>query len=281
MNHRFITETGLEIPGASSEQMKEIDRIAMEETGPNLYQMMENAGRNLTLFITELLGSEWQNRTILILAGSGGNGGGGICAARHLANHSGNVVLCAPPSNMLGHIALFQHKIFTATPGREVSPDKLPEIGAEVIVDAIIGYGLKSAPHGMAAELIEWTNNTKRLVVSLDIPSGVDAIEFFDIRGRFYFIDSFYPGHIATFLSYFIIQATSLKDKNREILLIFPLEHILYGQVIPEIFAVIHPVYILVFINQEVCREYRFFVHRSYIEKTIRQYPYHFKRFQQ
>jgi NAD(P)H-hydrate epimerase len=175
MNHRFITETGLEIPGASSEQMKEIDRIAMEETGPNLYQMMENAGRNLTLFITELLGSEWQNRTILILAGSGGNGGGGICAARHLANHSGNVVLCAPPSNMLGHIALFQHKIFTATPGREVSPDKLPEIGAEVIVDAIIGYGLKSAPHGMAAELIEWTNNTKRLVVSLDIPSGVDA----------------------------------------------------------------------------------------------------------
>jgi NAD(P)H-hydrate epimerase len=70
---------------------------------------------------------------------------------------------------------LFQHKIFTATTGREVSTDKVPEIGAEVIVDAIIGYGLKSAPHGMAAELIEWTNNTKRLVVSLDIPSGVDA----------------------------------------------------------------------------------------------------------
>jgi NAD(P)H-hydrate epimerase len=174
-NRRFITETGVEVPAVSSEQMKELDRIAMEETGPNLYQMMENAGRNLGLFIIDLLGRDWQNQTILILAGSGGNGGGGICAARHLANHGGKVFLCTPPSDMLSGVTLFQHKVFTATSGREISPDKLPGIGADIIVDAIIGYGLKSAPRGLAGDLIEWTNNTKLPVVSLDVPSGVDA----------------------------------------------------------------------------------------------------------
>lgn len=155
--------------------MRELDRIAMEETGPNLYQMMENAGRNLATFIIDLLGAEWQKQTILFLAGSRGNGGGDICAARHLANHGGNAVVCTPPSDMLSGVTLFQHKVFTATSGREISPDKLPGIGADVIVDAIIGYGLKSAPRGLAADLIDWTNNTKLPVVSLDIPSGVDA----------------------------------------------------------------------------------------------------------
>jgi len=175
MSRRFITETGMEVPAVSSEQMRELDRIAMEETGPNLYQMMENAGRNLATFIIDLLGTEWQKQTILFLAGSGGNGGGGICAARHLVNHGGNIVLCTPPSDMLSGVTLFQHKVFTATPGREISPDKLPGIGADVIVDAIIGYGLKAAPRGLAADLIEWTNNTKLPIVSLDVPSGVDA----------------------------------------------------------------------------------------------------------
>ena len=46
---KFLTASGLEIPSVTAEQMREIDRIAMEETVPNLFQMMENAGRCLAL----------------------------------------------------------------------------------------------------------------------------------------------------------------------------------------------------------------------------------------
>ena len=52
-----FTASGLEVPAVTAQQMREVDRIAMEETGPNLFQMMENAGRNLAALSMELLGT--------------------------------------------------------------------------------------------------------------------------------------------------------------------------------------------------------------------------------
>jgi NAD(P)H-hydrate repair Nnr-like enzyme with NAD(P)H-hydrate epimerase domain len=83
---RFMTELGADVPAVDSAQMREVDRIAVEETGPSLYQMMENAGRNLALLAMQLLDGGWERAKVLVLAGSGGNGDGGICSARHLAN---------------------------------------------------------------------------------------------------------------------------------------------------------------------------------------------------
>src|SRR6516225_9315083 len=80
---RFVTAYGVEVPAVDAAQMREVDRIAMEETGPNLFQMMENAGRNLARLAIDVLGDRWQEAKVLVLSGSGGNGGGGICAARH------------------------------------------------------------------------------------------------------------------------------------------------------------------------------------------------------
>jgi NAD(P)H-hydrate epimerase len=68
----FFTESGIEVPAVTAEQAREVDRVAMEETGPNLYQMMENAGRNFALLAIELLGTDWERAKILVLAGSGG-----------------------------------------------------------------------------------------------------------------------------------------------------------------------------------------------------------------
>jgi len=45
----YISKESTKIAAVSKEEMIEIDRIALEETGPNLWQMMENAGRNLSL----------------------------------------------------------------------------------------------------------------------------------------------------------------------------------------------------------------------------------------
>jgi len=60
---KFFTDSGIEVPAVTEDQMREVDRIAMEETGPNLYQMMENAGRNLALQAIEVSGPNWENET--------------------------------------------------------------------------------------------------------------------------------------------------------------------------------------------------------------------------
>lgn len=175
MTKRFCTDTGVEVPAVTAAQMREVDRIAMEETGPNLWQMMENAGRNLALLAMDMLGKGWEKARVVVLAGSGGNGGGGICAARHLANRSMNVRLCLADPSHLGEIPAFQRKIFHQTSGQEVEVASVREAPADLMLDALIGYGLKAAPRGTVAELIRWANATHAPILALDMPSGVDA----------------------------------------------------------------------------------------------------------
>jgi len=75
----FRTAEGVVVPALTAAQMLEVDRLAMEEYGLTILQMMENAGRNLAGNVMEMLGRAQGNVTVL--AGSGGNGGGGICCA--------------------------------------------------------------------------------------------------------------------------------------------------------------------------------------------------------
>ena len=62
----FLTADGLVVPAVTAAEMREVDRIAIEETGPNLYQMMENAGRNLALTAIEMLGHDWHRSPIVV-----------------------------------------------------------------------------------------------------------------------------------------------------------------------------------------------------------------------
>ncbi len=175
MGKRFFTDTGIEVPAVTTDQMREVDRIAIEETGPNLFQMMENAGRNLSLLAMETLGQDWAQAKIVVLAGSGGNGGGGICAARHLANRGADVTLCLGAPDRLGEVPAFQHQIFQGTSGKEVDAKDLGQVAPDFILDALIGYSLRAAPRGVAAELIRWANETNVPTLALDVPSGVDS----------------------------------------------------------------------------------------------------------
>jgi len=172
---RFFTDAGIEVPAVAADQMREVDRIAMEETGPNLFQMMENAGSNLALLAIEVLGRGWEKAKIITLAGGGGNGGGGICASRHLANRNANVKLCLADPNHLGEVTSFQRKVFGSTSGKEIDAKNVRKESVDLILDALIGYGLKSAPRGSAGELIRWANQTSASIVALDVPSGVNA----------------------------------------------------------------------------------------------------------
>ncbi len=171
----FIADTGVGVPAVTTEQMRELDRIATEETGPTLLQMMENAGRNMALLAMELMASRWRITRVVVLAGSGGNGGGGICSARHLSNHGVSVSLCLAVPDGLSEAAAFQRKIFRFTNGDEVKAGELANLQPDLIIDALIGYGLKANPRGTTAELIGWANKKKIPILSLDVPSGIEA----------------------------------------------------------------------------------------------------------
>jgi NAD(P)H-hydrate epimerase len=171
----FVAETGVDVPAVTADQMREVDRIATTETGPGLLQMMENAGRSLASLAIELMGPHWKASKVMVLAGGGGNGGGGICAGRHLANRGVPVTLCFGNRRELSEATRTQHRIFLGTAGREVQLADLDHSQPDLIVDALVGYGLKAAPRETTVELIAWAGARDVPVLALDVPSGIDA----------------------------------------------------------------------------------------------------------
>jgi NAD(P)H-hydrate epimerase len=150
--------------------MREIDRIAVARGVPNLYQMMENAGRAMARLVVGNLGRDWRQIPVSVHAGWGGNGGGGIVAARNLANWGGDVALILSGDLAPGSVPAEQLGVYLETPGRlqtEISSE------AGLVVDALIGYGLRDAPTGVIADMIEAIRAVRGHVLSLDIPSGI------------------------------------------------------------------------------------------------------------
>jgi NAD(P)H-hydrate epimerase len=176
----FQTEGGLIVPAVTAEQMREVDRIAVEELGLGILQMMENAGRNLAQNVIDVVGGAGPDRSdgITILAGAGGNGGGGLCCARHLHNRGFRVRLVLDRETAALHGAAGrQLHILQAAGLRPEDPAAGADAirGAQLVVDALIGYSLRGAPRGRAAELIDLCNQHAVRVLSLDVPSGLNA----------------------------------------------------------------------------------------------------------
>ncbi|HDH03838.1 MAG TPA: NAD(P)H-hydrate epimerase, partial [Actinobacteria bacterium] len=155
------------IPLISADQMREVDRIMIEEVGIELIQMMENAGRNLA----DLAIRRFAPGSVVVLAGNGGNGGGGLVAARHLANRGVRVtVILVATSAKLTRVPGHQFGILQRM-GVEIAVNPT---AADLVVDAMIGYSLSGDPTGRSAELIDWANQ-QAAVLSLDNPSGLDV----------------------------------------------------------------------------------------------------------
>jgi NAD(P)H-hydrate epimerase len=155
-------------PAISIPQMREVDRIMTEDLGVGLPKMMENAGRSLAWLALR----RYQFETATVLAGPGGNGGGGMVAARHLANRGiqVSVALVRPMSEMAPETALQAGGL--AKIGIPATDTPVP---SDLIIDAILGYSAEGNPYGRAAELIEWANTQPEPVLSLDLPSGLEG----------------------------------------------------------------------------------------------------------
>lgn len=172
----FRTQDGVFVPAVTADQMREVDRVAVEDFGLGILQMMENAGRNLAQNVLDMLGGT--EGEITVLAGAGGNGGGGLCCARHIHNrgHKVWVVLDREEATFKG-AAHVQLRILRAAGLEPVATSQTRDVlrRSKVVVDALIGYSLRGAPRGRAAELIELCNRHAAQVVSLDVPSGLHA----------------------------------------------------------------------------------------------------------
>jgi NAD(P)H-hydrate epimerase len=161
----LFTSSGARAPVLSVVQMREVDRIMVDELHIELIQMMENAGRSLA----ELAQRLWHPATATVVAGPGNNGGGGLAAARHLHNRgvAVSVTLGATPTSPAGaHQLDILERIGVVT--------RTEPVPSELVVDALVGYGLDGAPRGRTAELIEWVNAQESPVLSLDCPSGMN-----------------------------------------------------------------------------------------------------------
>jgi len=169
-------------PAITADQMRMVDQLMIDSYGIQLEQMMEMAGRNLADLAFDLLEGETSPK-IVVVCGGGHNGGGGLVAARHLYNRGADVsVMLTTEADRLKTVSAQQWYTLKQLSIRLITNNSTYELGlfreADLIIDAIIGYGLSGQPSGIPAHVIrEILNSQNRNVLSLDVPSGLNATD--------------------------------------------------------------------------------------------------------
>jgi hydroxyethylthiazole kinase-like uncharacterized protein yjeF len=169
----MVTET------ITTPEMRALETNA-EYYGISLLQLMETAGRN----VAEEIAARFQPKKtrVAIFCGSGGNGGDGFVAARYLTclGFKVEVILAGKASNITSESA--QRNWIALQPLRNIISIKevkdsmlIPDVKAEVVVDALLGIGLKGKLRPPILQLVEKINSTDAFRVSVDVPTGIDS----------------------------------------------------------------------------------------------------------
>lgn len=176
-----IRATG--IPAVTASQMAEVDRLATDVYGITPFQMMEQAGSHLASVAAAEAGGDLRERSILVAVGPGNNGGGGLAAARHLVNRGARVrVVLARPARRLGEAGrhqlatLLEMGVSCCMAVYDISDAEIDEEleRADIIIDAVLGYRGRGAPHDEVAALLDRIRIAEDRILSLDLPSGMD-----------------------------------------------------------------------------------------------------------
>ncbi len=157
-------------------QMREMDRRTVEDYGVPSIVLMENAALRVVDVIAERFGP-LRGKRIAVVCGKGNNGGDGLAIARHLAVRFGAEVavgLLANPSELTGDAAVNYKMVQTFELHRY---SDFPDLygGIDLVVDALLGTGIKGGVEGKLAETIGAMNDAHVPIVSVDVPSGLDA----------------------------------------------------------------------------------------------------------
>ena len=164
-------------------EMKTCDSYTIEKIGVPSAVLMERAALAAADEVLSLRGAS--DGAVLILCGSGNNGGDGFACARilHMKGVPVTVLFAGREENMTAETRR-QSGICGRLGIRAVKPEEIPEDGNagerfwnsfELIVDALLGIGLSREVGGCIRDLIQKANAARARIVSIDIPSGVDA----------------------------------------------------------------------------------------------------------
>ena len=161
----------------TAEEIREVDRLTIEGGVPSL-ALMENAAHR----VEEALAQQFDplhKQFVVIFCGKGNNGGDGLALARLLSDKVArlHVVMAAAPDELTGDAAINYHRLVEETrivPAREI-PQKLRERReVTVVVDALLGTGLKGPAQGRVLDLIRATREfPEAKIVAVDLPSGL------------------------------------------------------------------------------------------------------------
>ena len=170
------------IPVLTAEEMRRADRHAISEAGIPGTVLMENAGAAVARVVAERHPAASR---IVVLCGRGMNGGDGFVVTRRLATRA-QALLLGRRADVTGDARHHLQECERAAPGRvtevaaaEAWKGALARIeAADLVVDAVLGTGLRSAPNGLAALAIEAMRARLEAgvpVVAVDLPSGVPS----------------------------------------------------------------------------------------------------------
>jgi NAD(P)H-hydrate epimerase len=169
-------------PILSREQIRNIDRHAIDVCRVPSLVLMENAGRGAAEVVEARLGKKKPAR-VAVVAGPGNNGGDGFVVARRLLlrGHSARVLFCGKQEKLAGD-ALANHDAWVGVGGAvdvitepDVAKLRAELAAADTVVDALFGTGLDRPLTGFFATVVQEMDAARDRVVALDVPSGMDA----------------------------------------------------------------------------------------------------------
>ena len=155
------------------DQVRELDRTAIEEFNIPSFTLMQRAAKATFNEIRQA----WPNANhIIVLAGTGNNGGDGyvIASLALAAKFKVEVIQVGDHSKLQGD-AKKAHELFVENSGHCVAFDEKAFSNCDVIIDALLGTGLTRTVRGSYANAIELANQHSAPILSVDIPSGLNA----------------------------------------------------------------------------------------------------------
>ena len=158
-------------------EIRNVDRVAIDQFGLPGVVLMENAGRGCA----EAIGRHWVPGSVVVCCGKGNNGGDGFVIARYLENAGWRVKvrLAEAPDAIQGDAAVFLAVVQRS--GIDLgwvqsSEEFMAELqAADLVVDALLGTGLTGAARSPYAEIMVAMNASGRPVLAIDLPSGLDC----------------------------------------------------------------------------------------------------------
>ncbi len=168
----------------TAREMQSIDEKAINNFNIPGIVLMENAGLGVVKKIKEIFSSQIEGKRVMIFCGKGNNGGDGMVVARHLMNNGLDVklFLTCSPSEIKGDAATnlktlqsMGAKIYPVINKKDLHRADISMLYTDLVIDAIYGTGFKGKAQGVTAELIKIINQNNRPIISVDLPSGLEA----------------------------------------------------------------------------------------------------------